>query len=114
MIARQLQVLQLSCILLSSFPSDTTLTCSNVLAALSTVEEKRLGSVLEVPPTKRRELKEHSEDDYRKRLITHYLQSSPCASWEDIGGQLLYWEEASALDAVKQFLQPEEGRTKRF
>ena len=74
------------------------------------MDEETLGYVLDVPDTKRDELQEQSvEGDYRRQLITHYLQSSPHASWEHIGGWLLFYEEDSALHSVKQFLQTQEG-----
>ena len=95
-------------------PSDPSLTSSNVQAALRSVREETLGDVLRVPHSKKKELKEHvqvqsAEGDYVERLIMHYLQSSPRASWEDIAGELLYHRSDTALQEVKQFLQLEEG-----
>ena len=93
------------------FPSDTSLTCSNIRAALRTVDEKTLSKgILVIGAMKRKELKEQSvECDYREQIITYYLQSSPYASWEHIIGGLLLNEEDAALHEVKQFLQPDEG-----
>ena len=94
-----------------SFPSDPSLTCSNVQAALRTVDEERLDKfILKGPRPMKKELKEQSVDDnYRDQLITPYLQSSPFASWDHLAGQVLRLEERAALEEVRQFLQPEEG-----
>ena len=90
-----------------SFPSDSSLTCSNVQAALRTVDERTLErNILWMSRTRQ---KLCVDDNYRDQLITHYLQSSPFASWEWIAGMLLCHKEGVALEEVRKFLQPEEG-----
>ena len=76
------------------------------------MDEKTLGeNVLGASLFKMHELKGQSvKGDYKERLLTYYLQSSPYASWQHIVGGLLCWEEDTALHEVKQFIRPEKGK----
>ena len=75
------------------------------------MDEEALGYAFEVSAAKKKELKEQSvEGDGTEQLIMLYLQSSPYASWEQIGGQTLWLQEDTALHAVKQFLQLQKGK----
>jgi hypothetical protein len=83
----------------------------NVLAALRSVEVWRLGGVLDVPATKREELKGQSANDeeWRERMVQYFLQTHPQAGWVWLGGRLLRWKYAAAVEEVKVHIVPEEG-----
>ena len=74
--------------------------------ALRSVGVRRLEAVLWIPSSVRRR---GSEEERRVKYIDYFLRFSPYASWECIGGQLLYWEEDTALQAVKGHIKPKEG-----
>ena len=95
-----------------SFPTDHSLTCSRVLAALQSVEESdRVGGMLDVWSHRREELKGKSASDsqYRESLVKYWLETHPFASWEHLGGVLLRNEETAALQDVKRGIKPERG-----
>lgn len=95
-----------------ALPTDPSLTCSSVLAAVETVESWMLAEyVLEIQLYKRQDLEHRhpNDDDYRRGCVQYYLDTSPCASWEHIAGHLLFWEEGTALDKLKRHLQPKQG-----
>ena len=50
-----------------------------------------------------------SEEERREKCIDYFLRVSPYTSWEWLGGRLLYWEEDTALQAVKGYIKPNEG-----
>ena len=50
-----------------------------------------------------------SEEERREKCIDYFLRVSPYTSWEWIGGRLLYFEEDTALQAVKGHIKPNEG-----
>ena len=93
------------------FPSDASLTLPKVLAAVRTVDVGRLGDVLEVPPTKRDEVEQQSASDEERRegLVKYYVDTAPNASWEDLGGEFLFWGEEAAMEEVKVHIKPTEG-----
>ena len=98
---------------LIQFPphSDDSLTYKNVKGALRTVRMSVQWDIFGSSNdfTKGIVQGESIDGGYTRRTIEYYLEKSPYASWENIGGQLLHLEEHAALNAVKQFLQPEEG-----
>jgi hypothetical protein len=82
-----------------------------VLVTLRAVEVWRLRTVLEVPDHKWLELKQSSANDeeWRERTVLYFLQTHPLAGWEMLGGELLGWEEHTALEKVKVHIKPEDG-----
>ena len=50
-----------------------------------------------------------SDEERRVKYIDYFLRVSPYTSWECIGGELLYFEEDTALQAVKGHIKPNEG-----
>ena len=87
------------------FPSDASLTLPKVLAAVRTVRVGTLGVVLGVPYTKRNEVDQRSAEG----LVKYYMDTFPNASWEHMGGELLLWGEAAAMEEVKVHIKPTEG-----
>ena len=103
---------QLHLVSMLCFPSDASLTLPKVLAAVRTVRDVRtLERVLHVPLTKRDEVEKQSAsvEERREGLVKYYMDTSPNASWEDLGGELLYWGENAAIEEVKVHIKPTEG-----
>ena len=99
---------QLHLVSMLCFPSDASLTLPNVLAAVRTVRDVgTLGDVLQVPYTKKKELRQQSAR--REGLVKYYVDASPYASWEHMGGRLQYWGEDAAMEEVKVHIKPTEG-----
>ena len=94
------------------FPSDASLTLPNVLAAVRTVQDVgTLEHVLKVPYTKRYEVERQSasSEGRRDELVKYYVDTSPNASWEHLGGRLLYCGEHAAMKKVKVHIKSTEG-----
>ena len=102
---------QLHLVSMLCFPSDASLTLPKVLAALRTVDMERLGDVLRVPSPKWDEVEQQSAsvEERREGLVKYYMDTSPYASWEDLGGGLLYEGEDAALEEVKVHIKPTQG-----
>ena len=102
---------QLHLVSMLCFPLDASLTLPKVLAAVRTVDVGRLGKVLEVPLTKRDEVKQQSAsaEERREGLVKYHLDTFPNPSWEHMGGRLLHWEEDAAMEKVKVHIKPTEG-----
>ena len=102
---------QLHLVSMLCFPLDASLTLPNVLAAVRTVDVGTLGIVLEVPNTKRDEVKQQSASDEERRegLVKYYVDTAPNASWENLGGELLYEGEDAAMEDVKVHIKPTQG-----
>ena len=103
---------QLHFVSMLCYPSDASLTLPNVLAAVRTVQDVgTLGGVLGVPGTKRDEVVQQSgsDDKMREGLVKYYMDTFPNASWEHLGGRLLYWGKDAALEEVKVHIKPTEG-----
>ena len=71
--------------------------------ALRSVDVGTLEDVLRIPYVR------GSEEERREKCIDYFLCVSPYTSWECIGGQLLWYEEDTALQAVKGHIKPNEG-----
>ena len=99
--------------LVSCFPPDASLTTRNVLAALRTVHDAEiLRLVLGVPGRFVMKLRQQlaSSEEEREALVNYFLQTHPCASWESLGGELLYWQYAEdVVRQVKSHIKPDEG-----
>ena len=92
--------------------TDVTLDPKSILAAIKSVEySDYLGEILGIPPTRMKEIKEKtfSDSEYREKLINHWRYTHHFASWEHLGGQLLYYGENTALQEVKKMIKPKEG-----
>ena len=102
---------QLHLVSMLCFPSDASLTLPKVLAALRTVDVGELGLVLMVPDTKRDEVKQQSAsvEERREGLVKYYVDTSPYASWEDLGGMLLLRAVEAAMEEVKVHIKPTQG-----
>ena len=87
-------------------PSDASLTTSNVERALRSVDVGTLEGVLRIPLSVGGR---GSEEETREKYIDYFLRVSPYTSWGWLGGQLLYEEEDTALQAVKGHIKPNEG-----
>ena len=87
--------------------SDSSLTHSNLAAVLETVKVGQLESCLRVPLWQQCD----NDEECRNELISWWLQYSPYAldSWKWISGQLLRWEEESALAAAKRYVHQTPG-----
>lgn len=93
----------------------SSLTHSNLVAVLETVEVWELKYCLSVPSSVKKKLQQQYEkdEDYRNELISWWLQSSPYAldSWNWLSGQILSWEEESALAAVMTYVHQTPGKS---
>ena len=73
----------------------------------------QLGGCLGVPHSVWGKLQQQCDNDEERRneLISWWLQSSPCAldSWKWLSGQLLHYEEESALAAAKRYVHQTPG-----
>ena len=87
-----------------SISSDPSLTCSHVLAALESVKDTTLKRVLDISLAKQEELKRN-----RELLVKWWLETDFRASWEELGGQLLYHGETKALKNVLVYIKPQRG-----
>ena len=74
---------------------------------------RRLGDCLLVPNSVWEKLQKQCDNDEERRneLISWWLQSSPYAldSWNWLSGQLLFYEEESALAAAKRYVHQTPG-----
>ena len=94
---------------------DSTLTYSNVVDVVKTVPVgmgKRfysyyLESCLITPDT----LIDSrlTKEEYREKVIKYWLETSPHATWEDLGRELLLYEHKQAFKRAKRYIQPYEG-----
>ena len=85
--------------LVSCFSPDASLTPRNVLRAMQYVLKLRL--VLEIPQKLLQQEREGS--------VNYFLQTHPYASWEWLGGSLLFWEQDKSVRHVKSHIKPDEG-----
>ena len=92
-------------------PTDPNLNVKTLMSLLSTVRVDSLGYCLEIPLSKSREIEQKikAEGDQRQTLIQWYLDCSPIADFIGLAGMLYYWEETSALDQVKRYVQTVPG-----
>ena len=92
-------------------PPDPSLTCQSVSAALQTVKDgydsggiNLLEYILDIPHSKRREIREESTGahQYREKIVHYYIKTNPNASWDGLAGKLLCDEKNEALENVKR------------
>lgn len=91
-------------------PLDLSLTVSQVLLAVETVEDELLAGVFQILGTKEKEL-QHSTtaENFRRRLANYYVTVHPSASWAHVGGRLLNWKEGEAVEKVKEYIPHKKG-----
>ena len=92
-------------------PTDPNLNVKTLMSLLSTVSVDRLKQCLQIPLSERMEIhqKSKTQGDQRPSLVQWYLDYSPFADFTDLAGRLYYWEETSALDQVKRYVQTVPG-----
>ena len=100
--------------IVSLFSTDPTLTHANISTVTATVplEDDELGGrVLGVPESKCKEIHQQSSTaaEEKERLIHHYLNISPYASWSHLAGGLYCRQNHDALSAVRRFIKTEPG-----
>ena len=91
-------------------PSDSTLTVDSVLEVMGKVQGwKQVGRALEVPDSKRDEIKDQSSTEIEKshRVGQYWVNTHPDPSWEELGRVLYQWGEETAAMMVKQYLPPQ-------
>ena len=94
------------------FLSDDTLTLSNALAVVRTVQVEKLGYILGVPDTKLEEMMQQtSDEERRKRMIKYFLHTHPNASWTWLGGKLMWQEQDAAAKAAKEYIKFSPGES---
>ena len=87
---------------------DPTLTFTNVTRVLESVRSvDRPGGVLELPGRVQDKIRQdYATSEQRWNVMVRYwLQSMPNASWNVLAGRLHRWEDATALEAMKQYIQ---------
>ena len=92
-------------------PTDHYLNVKTLMSLLSTVRVNILKNCLEISLSKRMEIEQKikAEGDQRQTLVQWYLDCSPFADFTDLAGRLYYYEETSALDQVKRYVQTVPG-----
>ena len=90
------------------FPSGPTLTVENVREVMAEVGDwDSVGSWLDVPFTKRQEIKQQLSTERERRLALgdYWVNTAPGASWERLAWVLYQKREERALAVTKQYLQ---------
>ncbi len=72
---------------------------------METVSYGNLENILDTPDHLKNEMKRK----YRKQWIINFLETSPYASWSELGGRCLYYKEEQALSIIKSFIKTDEG-----
>ena len=75
---------------------------------METVSDDDLGNILIISDHLRKEMKD-KYSDYRKQWIIYWLETSPYASWSQLGGRCLYFNEKLALAIIKSFIKTNRG-----
>ena len=88
------------------------MTSDNISKVVATVGEDKLGFVLDVPKSKRKEFRQQSSTtaDYRQRLINYFIKYSPWASWSDLTSRLYCNEQLAAVEAARVFTTQTPGK----
>ena len=89
------------------------MTSDNISKVVATVGEDKLGDVLDVPWSKKKELQQQSSTtaDYRQRLINYFIKYSHWAGWSDLISWLYYYEQPAAVEAARAFITQTPGKT---
>ena len=88
-------------------------TCSNVLSAVSTVEnwwgeDNGLGFNLYISAEKRKEIQQAYPDteEQKRQLIHYWMSTDPLASWRRLITQLDRMSQSPVADAIRDFAEP--------
>ncbi len=76
---------------------------------METVSDDDLDCILYTPDHLKEEMK-RKYNDYRKQWIIPILETSPYASWSELGGRCLFFNEEKALANIKSFIKTDEGK----
>ena len=78
---------------------------------VATLGEDKLGVILDVPESKRKEFRQQSSTttDYRLRLIDYFIKYSHRAGWSDLTSRLYCNDQPAAVEAARAFITP--GKT---
>ncbi len=79
-----------------------------MLVAMETVSDHYLDYILNTPDKLKKEMK-RKYDDYRKWWIIDWLETSPYASWSELGGRCLCFNEEHALAIIKSYIKTDKG-----
>lgn len=89
------------------------MTSDNISKVVATLEGDKLGDVLNVPLSKRKEFQQQSSTtaDYRQRLMDYFIKYSPWASWSDLASRLYAYGTPSSVEAARAFITQTPGKT---
>ena len=92
-------------------PTDPNLNVNTLMSLLSTLSVTILEYCLQIPDKKRKEIKRQcrTEGDRREKLVRWYLDFSPFADFNDLAGELYFYEKTSILEQLKGYVQREPG-----
>ena len=89
------------------------MTSDNISKVVATLQEDKLGDVLDVPGSKRKEFQQQSSTtaDYRQKLIDYFIKYSPWASWSDLASRLYRYDTRLSMEAARAFITQTPGKT---
>ena len=102
---------------LSSYSSDHSFTHQNISMVTATIDDATLaGGILLVPGFIVNEIREKTSTsaDFREDVINYYMQYSHRATWDELAGELYYWECGEALAAARRFIKRTPGKCVYF
>ncbi len=79
---------------------------------METVSDDKLGLILGTPDHLKEEMERkynHYRKEWMKEWIIHWLVTSPYASWSELGGRCLFFNEEQALAIIKSFIKTDKG-----
>ena len=78
----------------------------------ATVKDDQLGYCLDVPLSKKDEIREKTSTsaEYREGLINYFIQYSPYATWSDLSGELYEYKCPEAVAAARRFIKRTPGK----
>ena len=84
-----------------------------MVAVTETVDILILERSLVTPHLRVKQLRQKypEEDQYRRELIKYFLKTSVYASWEELGRELLLYNQTEALAKVKKRIKAHKGIT---
>ena len=75
---------------------------------METLSDDVLAKIVYIPSDVRKEMKD-KYSDYRKQWIIYWLETSPYASWSELGRGCLYYNNKPALAIIKSFIKTNRG-----
>ena len=79
----------------------------------ATIDDATLaGGILLVPGFIVNEIREKTSTsaDFREDVINYYMQYSHRATWDELAGELYYWECGEALAAARRYIKRTPGK----